>query len=319
MFLSVVAPAYNEEAVIEEFYRRLKTVLDGLHDIKYEILIVLDRSSDRSLEIIKKLAKVDPKLKTLYLSSRFGHQMALIAGIDHALGDVIIMMDSDLQHPPELIPKMLAEFKNGSDIVYTVRDDSDGFGFLKRKSSKTFYKLLNFLSDVEILESASDFRLISKKVAEVFRTQIRERNQFIRGLISWVGFNSTHILFKTEKRASGNSKYSIKRLFQFALHGILSFSKKPLLAAIIVGSFMALFGFFLAIFTVVMYFTERESFPTGWATLATMIPLFSGVQLIFLGVLGQYIGAIFDEVKARPHYIVDQYINIDPQSSYSQK
>jgi dolichol-phosphate mannosyltransferase len=308
--LTIISPAYNEAEVLERFYRELSAELRPLAGrYSTSVLFVLDRSSDNSLDILKRLAADDPSVGVLSLSSRFGHQMALLAGIDHADADVIIMMDSDLQHPPSLIPALLEKYENGYDIVNTIRDDEQELGVLKRTNSRLFYWIINRISDVPINERAADFRLISRKVAEVFRHQIRERNQFLRGLLSWVGFSSISVPFRVGARAAGRSKYSTGRLMRFAAHGIVSFSKRPLQAAVILGFIFAGFGLINALITLVQYFIT-SSLPSGWTTLAILISVFAGVQLIFLGIIGEYIGAIFDEVKARPHYIVDERVNV---------
>ena len=306
--LTVISPVFNEEQVIEGFYKELKVVLTSLANYDSTVLFVVDQCTDRTLDILAQIAKLDPRVKVLSLSSRFGHQMSLLAGIDHADSDALIMMDSDLQHPPSLIPTMLGKFEEGYDVVFTIREDSKQVDFLKRSTSRIFYRLINRVSEVPILESAADFRLISRRVASVFQEHIRERNQFLRGLFVWVGFKSTGIRFHSRERAGGQSKFSWGRLFQFAAHGVVSFSKQPLRAAIYVGFGFAFLGFLIALVTLVEYFTHR-SWPPGWATLAILIPTFSGIQLIFLGVLGHYIGAIFDEVKGRPHYIVERKMN----------
>ncbi len=309
---TMICPVYNEEAVIATFYAELKAVLDSVRD-RYEstILFVVDRCKDRTLDVLKGIAANDPAVRVLYLSSRFGHQMSLLAGIDHCDtdADIVGMMDSDLQHPPELIPKLLATFEQGYDIVYTVREDSPDVGWVKQITSKLFYKVINKISQVPINESAADFRLISRRVATVFRTQIRERNQFVRGLMSWVGFNSVGVPFQVRARTMGRSHYTVGRLVRFGIEGTVSFSKAPLLASIVVGFAFALFGFAIALVTVVQYFMHL-ALPSGWTTLVTIISIFSGVQLIFLGIIGQYVAAIFDEVKARPHYLVDEKINM---------
>jgi dolichol-phosphate mannosyltransferase len=246
----------------------------------------------------------------LALSARFGHQMALLAGFDHSDADVIIMMDSDLQHPPALIPTLLAKFESGYDIVNAVREDEEELGLMKRNSSRIFYRLMNRISEIPINERAADFRLISRKVAKVFQLQVRERNQFLRGLLSWVGFSTVNVPFRVGARAGGRSKYSTARLMRFAIHGIVSFSKRPLQAAVICGFVFVGFGLINALVTLIQYFVYA-SVPSGWTTLAILISVFSGVQLIFLGIIGEYIGAIFDEVKARPHYIVEERVNLD--------
>src|SRR5262249_46927597 len=210
--LTVVAPVYNEEAVIDAFYAELKGVLGALEPRYFSrILFVVDRSQDSTLSIIRRIAAGDPAVQVLSLSSRFGHQMSLLAGIDHADADAIIMLDSDLQHPPSLIPQLIAEFENGFEIVHTLRQDSDDIGWITRSTARLFYRLINLVSDVEIIENAADFRLISRRVADVFRTRIRERNQFLRGLCGWVGFRSAAIPFRVRPRAAGVTKYSIRR------------------------------------------------------------------------------------------------------------
>jgi glycosyltransferase involved in cell wall biosynthesis len=307
--LTVICPVYNEQEVIEAFYTELKNVLANVSS-RYisTILFVVDRCPDRSLEILKKIAALDSAVQIIALSARFGHQMSLLAGIDHAHTDAVVMMDSDLQHPPDLIPRLLEEFEKGYDIVYTLREDSPEINFFKRTSSKLFYRIINKIADVPINESAADFRLVSRRVIEVFQNQIRERNQFLRGLFGWVGFNSIGIAFKVRKRGAGKSKYSITRMIRFGADGVISFSKSPLQAAAYIGFALASLGFIFALVIVIQYFFSSH-FPSGWATVTVLILIFSGTQLIFMGILGEYISAIFDEVKARPHYIVQEKVN----------
>lgn len=309
--LTVISPVYNEEEVIRDFYIELSRVLlDLSYRYEYKILFVVDQSTDTTWEILKSIAEQDHSVQIILLSSRFGHQMSLLAGIDNSTSDVIVMLDSDLQHPPELIPKMLTKYEQGYDIVYTIRQDSPEISFFKRSTSKLFYSFINKISNITINESAADFRLISHRVAEVFRKQIRERNQFLRGLFSWVGFRSTGIKFQVRKRRAGRSKYSLGRMFQFGFEGVVSFSKKPLKAAIYVGLGFAILSFLFAIVSLFQYFIYA-SFPSGWTTIVMLISISSGVQLIFLGIVGEYIGAIFDEVKGRPHYIVEEKVNLE--------
>ncbi len=307
--LLIICPVYNEEEVILSFYTELKSVLKGLVDrYRATILFVVDRCTDRTLEILKNVANVDPTVRILSLSSRFGHQRSLLAGMDHSNEDVVIMLDSDLQHPPALIPQMLDLFEQGYDVVYTFRQDTNDISLFKRLSSKWFYRLLNMISQVPINESAADFRLLSQRVVDVFQKQIRERNLFLRGLVGWVGFRSIGLAFQVRKRGAGKSKYSLTRMIRFGVDGVVSFSKKPLQAAVFVGTGFAMFGLFVAGLTLVQYF-YYASLPSGWTTLTILIAMFSGVQLVFLGIIGEYLGAIFDEVKNRPHYIVEEKIN----------
>lgn len=307
--LTVISPVYNEEAVIRDFHRELRAVLDGLGD-RYDsgILFVADGCTDSTVRILKEISVLDPSVKVLSLSRNFGHQMALLAGMDYSSTDAVIMMDSDLQHPPALIPEMLDCFEQGYDIVYTIRRDSGETGFFKRLTSKLFYRLINYMSQIPINEGSADFRLISRRVADIFQGRIRERHLFLRGLLSWVGFRSIGISFQAGPRRGGKSKYSLAKMIRLAIQGIISFSKAPLEAAVLLGFIFALVGLVLTVFTFVMYFIDK-TFPSGWATLAISISMFSGVQLIFLGIIGEYVGAIFDEVKGRPHYIVEEKIN----------
>jgi polyisoprenyl-phosphate glycosyltransferase len=308
--LTVISPVYNEEAVVESFYHELKSQLDKLSGrYSSRILFVVDRSTDVTLRILKKIAQSDQSVQILALSSRFGHQMSLLAGIDHADSDAIIMMDCDLQHPPQVIPELLAAFEKGSDVVYTIRKDAEHTGLFKRASSRWFYRLINRISDIPINESAADFRLISRRVAIIFKEQLRERNMFLRGLISWVGFNQSAVSFTVGPRGGGISKYPLVRLLKFSREGVLSFSKKPLQAAIFVGVAFAGLGFIMAFVTFIQYCMKLVT-PSGWTTLVILLSVFSGIQLIFLGIIGEYIGGIFDEVKKRPHYIVEEKVNL---------
>ncbi len=311
--LTVIAPAYNEEEVIQEFYRELRSVLTGLAD-RYEstILFVVDRCTDRTPDRLKEIAGRDKTVRLLVLSSRFGHQMSLLAGIDHSDSDAVIMMDCDLQHPPSLIPDMLSLFEKGYDVVYSTREDSPQTHLFKRLSAKIFYYTINKISKVPINENAADFRLVSRRVAEIFQKRIRERNLFLRGLFSWVGFKSIGVPFQGQNRRAGKSKYTLSRMVQFGVGGVISFSKKPLQFAVYVGFIMALFGLAFAVVTFIQYFVY-DDLPSGWATLTVLISMFSGIQLIFLGILGEYIGAIFDEVKGRPHYIIEEMVNFDDE------
>jgi len=309
--ITVVCPVYNEAEVIASFHGELLKALEGLSDrYVWRILYVVDPSGDSTYEILEKTALSDTRVQVLLLSARFGHQMSLLAGIDHAGDDTdaIVMLDSDLQHPPELIAEMVDRYEEGYDVVYTTRRDTLDIGLVKRVTSKLFYRFLNRLSDVHINENAADFRLLSKRVVKIFQTQIRERNQFVRGLVGWIGFKSIGIPYEVRQREAGRSKYSFPKMLGFGMLGVISFSKRPLQAAILVGFLMAGLGFLMIVVTIVQYFLN-EPLPAGWATLAILISFYSGIQLVFLGLIGEYIGAIFDEVKARPHYLVDKQIN----------
>jgi dolichol-phosphate mannosyltransferase len=310
--LTVVAPVFNEEEVISEFHQRVRHVLDEQLRGRYEtrILFVVDRCTDNTVDVLRRIAATDPQAQVLTLSSRFGHQMSLLAGIDHALdADAIVMMDSDLQHPPELIPRLIERFEEGNDVVFTIRRDTESISLVRKTVGNGFYRLLSYLSEVPIRENAADFRVISGRVARTLRQDIRERGLFLRGILGWIGFNQAGVEYQAAQRAAGRSKYSLSRMFALATAGILSFSTKPLRMGIFVGLGMATLGFVLGAVTVFEYFIDR-SIPSGWTTIVTLLLLFSGVQLVFMGIMGTYIGGIYEEVKNRPHYIVDEKINL---------
>jgi len=307
--LTVVAPVFNEEQVIAHFHARTRKVLDGLEDVDSTVLYVVDRCTDNTLEVLRGLAKQDPTSKILALSSRFGHQMSLLAGIEHAVdADAIVMMDSDLQHPPELIPELLAHYRQGHDVVYTIRRDTEDVSPVRKWLGNLFYRLLGALSKVPINANAADFRLISARVARTLATGFQERNMFLRGLFSWIGFRQTHIEYVAEKRFAGHSKYSFSRMIQLAMAGILSFSTKPLQMGIFVGVGFAALAFMFMLAAVLNYFLAQE-IPSGWTTLVSLFLLFNGVQLIVMGTMGAYIGAIYEEVKGRPRYIIEEEIS----------
>lgn len=314
--LTIVTPVYNEQEVIEQFYARTQDALRSLESCyQTRLLFVVDRSTDNTLVILRRIAAGDPNIQVLALSSRFGHQMSLLAGIDAAAeADVIIMMDSDLQHPPCLIPTLLERYEHGDDIVHTIRTETEGSSFLRRTAGQIFYRTLSAISQTNITPNAADFRLISRRVGDVLREHIRERNLFLRGIFSWIGFQQGYVEYSAAKRQAGRSKYSAARMIKLAVAGVLSFSTKPLLLSIFVGMWLALLGFLIGMYSVWHYF-HSSNLPSGWTTLVTLLVFFSGVQLIFLGIIGMYIGGIYDEVKGRPHYIVEQRINVPDEKS----
>lgn len=309
--LAVIAPVFNEEEVISHFHARTRGVLDKLSDVDSTIVFVLDRCTDNTLNVVREIVKADTRSRLVALSSRFGHQMSLLAGLEKSLdADAIVMMDSDLQHPPELIPVMLEKFRSGHDVVYTTRKDNDDAGFFRKLLGNLFYKILARSSSVSITPNAADFRLVSRRVARILVREFPEQNIFLRGVIPWVGFNQISVEYIAEQRVAGKSKYSLSRMIQLATAGILSFSTKPLQIGIFVGIGFAFLAFVMSIFAVVDYFIDR-SIPSGWTTIAVLLLLFSGVQLIVIGILGAYIGGIYQEVKRRPRYIVEEEITHD--------
>lgn len=307
--LTVVTPVFNEEQVIGHFHARTRKVLNSLDDVDATILFVVDRCTDNTINVLRGLVANDPEAKVIALSSRFGHQMSLLAGIENSLdADAIVMMDSDLQHPPELIPELLANFRRGFDVVYTVRRDTEDVGLVRKMVGNLFYRVLGNLSQVPINANAADFRLVSSRVAKILSTDFQERNMFLRGLFSWIGFQQTGVEYVAEKRFAGQSKYSFARMVQLAMAGILSFSTKPLQMGIFVGVSFAALAFVLIIVAIIKYFMV-QSIPSGWTTLVVLLLLFNGIQLIVMGIIGAYIGGIYEEVKGRPRYIIEKEIS----------
>jgi polyisoprenyl-phosphate glycosyltransferase len=304
--LDVVCPVFREEEVIELFHHQLVAALQPLEQrYRIRIIYVLDPSPDRTESLLQTLSARDPRVEVIVMSRRFGHQAALIAGVDSSRGDAVVMLDSDLQHPPELIPRMTEQWENGADIVQMVRTDDSETGIVKRFTSRWFYSLLQRVGAVDLPAGASDYRLLSQRVAEVVRAQITEQNPFLRGLVSWVGFSIVHLPFKPGARAGGRSHYHTSTLVNFALNGICSFSKFPLRFCVTLGMIIAFLSFLGGFFEIVFYMFGTVEVP-GWASLIAALCFLGGVQLFFLGVIGEYIGLIFDEVKGRPRYIADR-------------
>jgi glycosyltransferase involved in cell wall biosynthesis len=302
--LCILCPVYREEAGIRGFHARLQRALLPLRE-RYAIttLYALDPSPDRTELELQALSAEDSTVETLVMSRRFGHQAALLAGMDECRADALVMLDSDGQHPPELIAELVARWEAGADIVQTLRTDARETSWLRRATSRWFYQLLQRVGSVELKSGAADFRLLSRPVLEVFRRELRERNPFVRGLISWVGFNICYVAFAPEVRAAGRSNYRASTLVNFALQGIASFSKTPLRACATLGLFIALLSFVSGAAQLLMYFLRGANVP-GWASLFAALSFLGGVQLFFLGVIGEYVGLIFDEVKGRPRYLM---------------
>lgn len=306
--IDIVLPVYNEEQCLRRFHEALDKQLALLTDrYRFRILYVLDRCPDNSLGVLREIAARDLRVTVLRLSRRFGHQMSLVAGIDHCNGDAVIMMDCDLQHPPEVIPCLLEKFEEGYDVVHTLRRYDPASGLTKRSTSHLFYKLQNALSPVKIQEGAADFRLISKKVASVFQNSIREQNQFLRGLFHWVGFESAQVSFLSPARLAGHTKYRPLRLVAFSIAGITSFSKVPLRFATLLGFSISSLSVLYGIYLICVFFFAGH-LPPGYTSLIVVTLFMGGLQLTVLGILGEYVGSIFDDVKSRPLYIVDEII-----------
>jgi dolichol-phosphate mannosyltransferase len=306
--LAIIIPCYNEEEVIRESYRRTSQIIRALPN-PAEIIYINDGSQDRTRLILNELADLDPQVKVIHLSRNFGHQPAVTAGINHCEADLAIIMDADLQDPPELIPELLAmQEQEEANVVYCVRKSREGDQFFKRLTAKMFYRVMNSMSEVKFPLDTGDFRLIDRKIMDEFR-RLKERGKYIRGLISWIGFKQVPFYYKHEARVAGKTKYPFNKMLGFASNALIYFSNKPLKLAISLGFTAVIVGLFLAAwFTLgkIYGFSKAES---GWTSIVTMIIFFGGVQLLTVGVLGQYIGVLFNEIKARPEYIIEEVRN----------
>lgn len=302
--ISIIVPVLNEENNIPILYQRLKKTLKNSN---YEIIFVNDGSYDQSQEIIEKIIDANKNVKLINLSRNFGHQIAISCGIDYAQGDAAIIMDADLQDPPELIVKLIKKWQEGFDVVYAVRKTRNGENILKIISASIYYRLLRFLSGTKIPLDTGDFRLISKKVILVLR-RTREYQRFMRGLISWVGFSQTGIEFSRDKRFSGKSKYPLFSMVKFALDGILSFSLIPLRLVSIMGIVTVAILVLLIFYS--FYRTITGQTVPGWASTTVIILFLGSIQLISIGIIGEYLGRVYEEVKRRPLYIIDSTIGL---------
>jgi dolichol-phosphate mannosyltransferase len=302
--IDIVLPVYNEEEGIAAFNEALFSVLGTLAGrYRFRAIYVVDRCKDRSFEVLCGLAERNPAITVLQLSRRFGHQMSLVAGMDESRGDALIMMDCDQQHPPGIIPELLHQFERGYDVVSTHRRYDTRTSWMKRVTSRLFYYIQNRLSPVEIPQGSADFRLISRKVVSLFQASIREQEQFLRGLFVWVGFKATTVLVDSPPRTAGETKYDLWRLIQFSIAGIISFSRTPLRLATFLGVLFSFLSLVYGVVLTVSYFSDGSR-PAGYTSLAVLLLLLGGLQLLVLGVLGEYIGSIHAEVKKRPLYIV---------------
>lgn len=296
--LSVVVPVFNEQLNIEKFYEEATKAIQNL-DMDYELIFVDDGSKDTTPLILSRLTEQDDHVRALILARNFGHQLAITCGMDYAQGDAIITMDGDMQHPPAMIPDLVQKWREGFDVVQTVRKGTDDAGFLKRLTSKWYYILLNALSPVHITPGGSDFRLIDRRVLNTFRL-FREHDRFIRGMMGDIGYKQTTLDFIALRRFAGKSKFSGRKMLHFALDGITAFSKTPLRISFYAGLLSGLLSIIMIIHTLYSHLTGTAA--PGWTTTTIMVCLMGGLQLIFLGVIGEYIGRIFEEVKQRPLY-----------------
>ena len=300
--ISIVIPAYNEEGNLMPVYQRIKSVFEKMQGYSFEIIFVNDGSRDNTQSRLEEMALDFPEIKYIEFSRNFGHQPAVKAGMDYADGNVIISMDGDLQHPPELISQMVKKWEQGYDIVYTIRSYPKEIPYFKRKTSDLFYRFLSQISDVDLTNGGgSDFRLIDSSVVQVMKN-LKEDDLFLRGLTSWMGFKQTGIEFVAGERFSGQSSYDLKKMLKFAFTGITSFSVKPLYLATYLGFVFSSLSLLYIPYVLYAFITKTEI--SGWASLIMTIVFFGGVQLIILGILGIYLGKIFKQVKGRPNYII---------------
>jgi dolichol-phosphate mannosyltransferase len=313
--VTLIVPVYCEEEVIEECYKRIKSVMDSLTNYGYELIFINDGSTDNTLNILKNIVAQDKRVKIINFSRNFGHQIAITAGLDKAGGDAAIIIDADLQDPPELIPEMIKKWEEGYKIVYARRVTRKGERKFKLWSASIFYWVLKKLTDVKIPLNTGDFRLIDKRVVRELR-KIKEKNRFVRGLSSWVGFQQVGIEYEREKRFAGKTKYPLKKMISFALDGILSFSQKPLKIALNIGFISILLGIVMIIYV----FIGKIFFPAitmpGWASILIAVVFFGGVQLFTIGIIGEYIGRIYDETKNRPLYIIEDEVNFEKEITF---
>lgn len=308
MLASIVIPIYNEETNLNELAGRLlNTIQSKLNDWQIEILLVNDGSYDSSFSIMKKLAEKNSIFKLVNLSRNFGHQIAISAGMDLAAGDVCIVMDGDLQDPPETIPELIKKWKEGFEIVYAVRNKRDGENWFKLVTAKAFYRILKRITSVEIPVDTGDFRLIDKRVLDVLK-DMPEKHRFIRGMVAWSGFKSCPVYYHREKRFAGTTKFTIGKMVQFSLNGITSFSTYPLKLASTFGLLVSLVGFLYLIYVIYLALFTNNTVE-GWASMMVVVLFLGGVQLLSLGVIGEYVGRINEEVKKRPNYIISEKVN----------
>ena len=307
--ISVIIPMYNEEKVVKECYKRITNVLTNLNDYDYEIVFIDDGSKDKTFSLLQEIAIFDIKVKVISFTRNFGHQAAVIAGLKVVDGECAIIIDSDLQDPPELIPEMIKLWEEGNKIIYGKRKKRKGESIFKLVSAKLFYKALNLLSDIEIPRDTGDFRLVDKEAIDVINA-MPEHNKFLRGLWSWTGFKQVPFEYEREKRFAGKTKYPFRKMMKLAQDGIIGFSTKPLKIVGALGIFSIIISIVILIYSLLSYILKLNNLEPGWTSIMITVTLFSGVQLVSLWVISEYIGRIYDESKSRPQYIINKTLNI---------
>ena len=312
---SIIVPVYNEELVINETYIRLKNVMAKL-DEGYEIIFINDGSRDKTLLIAQEICSRDSNVKLINFSRNFGHQVAITAGMDNSNGRAIVVIDADLQDPPEVIPEMIKKWKEGYEVVYGKRLKRKGETIFKKITAKIFYRFLKGMTTVNIPVDAGDFRLIDRKVCDALKS-LPERNRYVRGLVSWVGFKQIGVDYIRDERFAGETKYPLRKMINFAADAITSFSYKPLRFSTYIGGIMALISFLTLNYVFFQKFVNKKTEP-GWASIVSINLFFNGLMLIMLGIIGEYVGRIYDEVKGRPQYIIMTKMGFDGSNQNSE-
>ena len=306
--VSILIPAYNEEEVLYTLYDRLENVINKLNNYEFEVLLINDGSKDNTLNILRELRKRDKRMCYINLSRNYGKETAMIAGLDYVTGDCCIILDADLQDPPEIIPEMISKWEEGHQVIYGKRKIRSGESKFKLLTAKYFYRVLSYMASIEIPKDTGDFRLMDRIVVEAFK-EMPEQNRFIRGMVSWIGFDQVPLEYNRDDRFAGETKYPLRKMIKFATDGIVSFSTKPLKLTAIFGIGTIGISILLIIYTIITKIMSDTSM--GWASTMCVILFFSGVQLLSLGVIGEYIARIYDESKNRPLYLVKEKINFD--------
>ena len=304
MLISVIVPCYNEEPVIVETNRQLVATLAGLEGLDFELVYVDDGSSDVTVDLLRTIQSADKHVRVVRLSRNFGHQLAVSAGLEHAAGDAVVIIDADLQDPPEVIPEMVARWRDGYHVVYGMRADRAGETAFKLWTAKLFYRFINRLSKVQLPLDVGDFRLLDRRVVDVLLS-MPERDRFLRGMVSWIGFRQVAVMYRRAERHAGESKYPLFKMLQFAADGVMSFSLTPLRLALWVG-FLSIGMAFAGILYALIIRLYTNDWVRGWTSIFTAVLFIGGAQLVTLGIIGEYIGRIYAEVKRRPLYVVEE-------------
>jgi len=305
--ITVIIPTFYEEEVIDQTYKRLTEVMSAYN---YELIFVDDGSTDKTVEMLKEMAKKDSNVRMISFSKNFGHQAGITCGLKYAKGDAVVIIDSDLQDPPEVIPKMIDLWQKGNDVVYGKRIQRKGESFFKRITAKVFYRVLRMFSDTDIPEDTGDFRLMDRKVVNAFNS-MKEYNRYIRGMVAWLGFTQVPVEYVRDERFAGDTKYTLKKMLQLSYNGLYSFSFTPIRFIKSLGVLTLIFALGLIIYAIISKVTQ--DIVAGWASLMIALSIFMGIQLISLGVVGDYVARTYDESRGRPIYLIDEMMNIDEE------